>query len=162
MKKVITILILFSSILTYSQKSQKKNAGNYAYEVECMGIEMDGSVTVKAFGKGRNRADAVEQAKKEAINTILFKGLKNGRSECGIVPLLNEPNIREKKEEYFNLFFKDNGEYQKYVSNADESLFKKEKLKARDGDVVFGFIIRVQKSELKSKLITDNILIKKN
>jgi len=40
-------------------------SGNYTYEIECMGSELDGSITLKAWGKGNNRADAIEQAKKK-------------------------------------------------------------------------------------------------
>ena len=43
-----------------------KGAGNYTYDTECIGVEGDGSQTVKGWGSGRNREDAVEQAKKMA------------------------------------------------------------------------------------------------
>ena len=67
-----------------SCKPQKKIAGNYTYETECMGIEMDGSQTLKAWGYGKNRIDAVEQAKKNAVRDVLFKGIRNGKTECNI------------------------------------------------------------------------------
>jgi hypothetical protein len=123
-----------------------------------MGSELDGSITVKSWGKGRNRFDAIEQAKKEAINSVLFKGIINGQKDCDAKPILNAPNLREIKSEYFNIFFKDGGEYLKYVSNKDESFRKKNRFKGRDGEVMFGFILRIMRSELKTKMIKDGII----
>jgi|Laugresbdmm110sn_1035088.scaffolds.fasta_scaffold54612_2 hypothetical protein len=138
-------------------------SGNYTYEIECMGSELDGSITLKAWGKGNNRADAIEQAKKNAVNAVLFIGIRNGKPECDTRQILNVPNIREKKADYFNNFFKDGGDYKKFTSNKDQSIGNKDKALAekgigRDGEVMYGLIIRVMRSELKKQMITDGIL----
>jgi hypothetical protein len=110
------------------------------------------------MGKSKNRADALEQARKEAINNVLFAGIRNGKPDCYTPAILNAPNIRENKADYFNNFFKDGGDYKKFTSNKDESFGKKERVKGRDGEVMYGFIIRVMRSELKKQMITDKIL----
>ena len=114
-----------------------------------MGSELDGSITLKTWGKGKNRADALEQARKEALNTVLFVGIRNGKPDCYTSAILYAPNIRENKTDYFNNFFKDGGDYKKFTSNKDESFSKKERVKGRDGQVMIGFIIRLIRSELK-------------
>lgn len=146
-------------MLTQPGWAQKKISGNYTHEIECMGSELDGSITLKTWGKGKNRADALEQARKEAINSVLFIGIRNGKPDCDSRAILNAPNIRENKADYFNNFFKDGGDYIKFASSKDESFGKKEKAKGRDGDVMFGFVIRVLKSDLKKQMIKDGILI---
>jgi hypothetical protein len=123
-----------------------------------MGTELDGSITLKTWGRGKNRADAIEQAKKESVNAVLFVGIRNGKPDCDTRPILNAPNIRANKADYFNNFFKDGGDYTKFISNQDESFWKKESAKARDGDVMYGLIIRVRRSELKKQMIADGIL----
>lgn len=154
-----TIFMLTTCLLLFAScKTSNKLSGNYAHEIECMGAELDGSVTLKAWGKGRNRVDALEQARKEALNTVLFVGIRNGKPDCETRPILNAPNIRENKADYFNNFFKDGGDYKKFVSNKDESFGKKERAKGRDGEVMYGFIIRIMRSELKKQMITDEIL----
>jgi len=160
MKNMKTIIYIFtiSLFLIVSCKTSGSLSGSYSHEIECMGSELDGSVTLKAWGKGRNRFDAIEQAKKEAINAVLFVGIRNGKPECDSRPILNVPNIRENKVDYFNNFFKNEGDYKKFTSNKDESLGKKERVNGRDGEVMFGFIIRVMRSELKKKMIADGIL----
>ena len=156
--KNIILLLFISAIGIISCKSSKKITGNYTHEIEGMGAELDGSITLKTWGKSKNRADALVQARKEALNAVLFVGIRNGKTDCDTRPILNAPNIRENKVDYFNNFFKDGGDYKKFVSNKYESFGKKVRAKGRDGEVMYGFIIRVMRSELKKQMITDKIL----
>jgi hypothetical protein len=158
MKKIFISTILSMTLLFTSCSPSVKLSGNYPHEIECLGSELDGSVTLKTWGKGKNRIDALEQARKAAVNAIIFTGLRNGNTECDSRPLLNMPNIRDTNSDYFNSFFKDGGEYKKFVSNKDESLGKVERLEARDGEVAYGIVVRVLRSELKKQLILDKIL----
>lgn len=158
MKIKIALIVLALSATTL--QAQKKIAGNYGYKTECMGVELDGSETVKAWGNGRNRSDAVEQAKKNAIRDIIFHGLVEGKQECKQRALLLEVNAEEKYEDYFNKFFADGGEFKNYISLRDERILDKvsrDRKKGR-GSVTNGFIVRVLRSELKAKLIADGIL----
>jgi hypothetical protein len=161
--KIMTKLTyLFCTILLclYGCTPQNKIAGNYSYDTECMGIEMDGSQTLKAWGNGRNRWDAIEQAKKNAVNDVIFKGIIHGRSECNKRPLIAEPNARLKYEDYFNAFFADEGEYTNFITEQDERILQKiarDRKGARES-VTHGLVVRVLRSELKKKLLADQIL----
>jgi hypothetical protein len=72
-KKYQLIYLLVVALFVSSCNPQKKIAENYSQEIECLGTEMDGSITVKAFGKGKNRKDAVEQAKKMQLTKLFLK-----------------------------------------------------------------------------------------
>jgi hypothetical protein len=162
MKNLISnIFILFILLITTSSCNGQKNiSGNYTYSTECLGVELDGSVTLKAWGNGRNRADAVEQAKKNGVRDILFNGITEGKSDCNRSPLLLELNAQRKYEDYFNTFFADGGEYKNFVSLRDERIFDKlsrDKKGARES-VTHGIVLRVLRSELKQKLISDGII----
>lgn len=160
-KYLLTAVFILCTFFGFSQRQQKKIAGNYTYETECMGVEMDGSQTLKAWGAGKNRVDAVEQAKKNAVRDVLFKGILNGKSECNQKPVIFEVNAQEKYEDYFNAFFADGGTYKTFVSMKDESLgpkITKDKKKA-GSEVTEGVIVRVLRAELKKKMIEDKILI---
>lgn len=151
------ILVLFSACII---TAQDKLGGNYDYATECYGSELDGSITVKAWGNGRNQSDAVEQAKKNAVRDVIFKGIQNGKSDCSRVPLLLDPNAQQINQEYFFGFFADNGEYKNYVSLKDERIFdkvKRDKKKARES-VTNGLVVRVLVYDIKKKLIKDGII----
>jgi hypothetical protein len=158
MKKFIATL--FVLVFTFSAKAQKKTAGYYAYKTECLGVELDGSQTLKAWGNGRNRADAVEQAKKNAMRDVIFKGIREGKQECNQKPLIFEVNAEEKHEDYFNAFFADGGEYKNYVSLRDERIGDKinRDRKKMTESVTNGLVVRILRAELKAKLIADNII----
>jgi len=158
MKLKLTLILCLLALT--SGHAQKKIAGNYVYKTECMGLELDGSMTVKAWGNGRNRADAVEQAKKNAVRDVIFQSILEGKQECAKKPLITEVNAEEKYEDYFNKFFTDGGEFRNFITLKDERIGEKlsrDRKKARES-VTNGVVVRVLRSELKSKLIADGII----
>jgi hypothetical protein len=154
---MITLVVL---VLTLNISAQKKIAGYYNYKTECLGVELDGSQTLKAWGNGRNRDDAVEQAKKNAIRDVIFNGIREGKQDCNQKPLIFEVNAQEKYEDYFNAFFADGGEYKNYVSLRDERIGDKlnRDRKKTSESVTNGLIVRILRAGLKVKLIADNII----
>lgn len=156
MKKLI---VAFSVLALFACNPQKKISGNYEYKTECLNIEMDGSQTVKAWGTGRNRWDAIEQARKNAVNDILFNGNLSGNSECNPKPVVLEVNAREKYEDYFNKFFADGGKFKDFVTYKDERILQigRDRKKARQ-QVTQGVVLRVERAELRKFLIDEGII----
>lgn len=168
MKKLTLILgaafslAVLSAVVTSCGSTQMKGAGNYTYETECVGVEGDGSQTVRGWGSGRNREDAVEQAKKNGLSSVLFKGIISTKG-CNQKPVLFDVNIREKKEDYFNAFFVDQGPYKEFITGEDGSdlHFSVVQGRKKAGDqVTYGVIIRVQRAKLKERMIQDGIMSK--
>ncbi len=158
-------LFAVTSLLCLTTWAQNTASVYYEYEAECLGVELDGSQTLRVWGTGKNKKDAVEQAKKNAVRTVIFKGIRAGVAGCNTKPILFEVNAEEKYEDYFNAFFMDKGEYLKYVSMKDEKrtgLFTKDKEKEKGQHFVkYGITVRVLRSELKKRLEIDKILPKK-
>ena len=125
--------------------------------IECMGVEGDGSQTLRVTGTGRNKADAVEQAKKDAVMAVIFDGIRGGLQGCDSRPLINELDARDKYDEYFNIFFMDKGEYTKYVSLEDRKLRSNDKSKNKYFKN-YRLTVRVLRSELKARLKADGVI----
>ena len=168
MKKIKLILgvaigvAILAITISSCGSTQMRGAGNYNYETECIGVEGDGTQTVKGWGSGRNREDAVEQAKKNGLSSVLFKGIQSNKG-CNMKPILFDSNIREKKEDYFNAFFVDGGPYKEFITGEDGSdmHFSVVAGRKKAGDqVTYGVIIRVQRPKLKERMIQDGILPK--
>lgn len=125
--------------------------------IECLGVEMDGSQTLRVAGKGRNRSDAREQCKKNAVWAVVFYGVREGTGGCEVRPLVTEVNAQERYEDYFNLFFADGGPYLEYVSLRDtkrgSTTHKKDKIGA-----TYYLTVRVLRSQLKARLKADNVI----
>jgi hypothetical protein len=157
----LAICVLCGIFMWSCKTSQQKMSGNYTFKTECLGVELDGSQTVKAWGNGRNRTDAIEQAYKNAVRDVLFIGISNGKSDCNIKPVIFEVNAQEKYEDYFNKFFADGGPYKAFVSDKDGSKYHTEVIKDRKqagSQEMYGLVVRVLRAELVTKMKTDGIL----
>lgn len=161
MKRPITTILgamLVSTLAFTGCKTAATSVTPYLPDiVECMGVEHDGSQTLRVSGTGRNKADAIEQAKKNAVREVIFKGIRQGKQGCNMRPIVNEVNAEERYEEYFNIFFADGGEYRKYISMADERNNSHDKAQAKTF-VKYTITVRVLRSELKARLKTDHVI----
>lgn len=155
------IALMLSCAGGYAQ--QEKTAGYYKYNNSCLSSELDGSVTILGWGAGRNRFDALEQAKKNVLNDVLFVGILEGQLTCWPKPLINTPNARSMYRPFFDLFFNDkNGNWRKYVSSADEQLVNKQvrDKKETQRGVLMSAVVRVNIPALRKLLEEEGILLK--
>ncbi|MBP6459947.1 MAG: hypothetical protein KA264_07635, partial [Crocinitomicaceae bacterium] len=157
MGKYIYVIL---ALVSFSSLAQNKNSGFIKYKSECLGSELDGSYTLKAWGSGRNRSDAVEQAMKNAVHEIIFNGIPDGDKSCSRTGLVIDSSTEGKNQEYFFNFFADDGAYKDFVNLKDEKIghkIKREKVK-REVSITESAVVRVNRYKLKKKLIADNII----
>lgn len=155
-----TVGKFFQAILLSTIGLNAYSQGSATYtdmKVYCMGVELDGSQTLRVEGVGRKRGDAKEQAKKNAVWAVIFTGIREGVEGCNLRPLVTEVNAREKYEDYFNHFFKDDGPYKEFISMEDTKKRSTTKKKDKLG-ATYSLTVRVLRPELKNKLKADNIL----
>ncbi len=160
MIKLIKIISFVVISVIFSCNTPKYIDGNYSFETECLGVKMDGSQTLKVWGSGRTKSEAVEQSKKNAVRDVLFKGIRKGKTECSLKPVIVMVNAQEKNETYFNRFFANNGAYNEYVTGYS-SKSKIHIFKEKRGDVDYltcGIILDVKRSNLIEKMIIDSII----
>ena len=154
MKKILLTFIAALSLASGNAQTQTVDARS---SVRCLGVELDGSQTLRVQGYGRNRTDAREQAMKNAVRAVIFDGIRDGVEGCNMRPLITVANARERYEDYFNRFFADNGDYKQYVSLADTKKRSAEKSKDKMG-YAYDLTIRVLRPELKARLKADNLI----
>jgi hypothetical protein len=170
MKHFLTIpllLVLLTLSSCWTSNPQQRISARYtdSFETECIGVELDGSQTVKAWGNGRFRRDAVEQAYKNAVRDVLFKGITKGRGGCNMKPIVTDPNAQEKHAEYFNRFFEDGGVYQEFVDKrvtADGGVqnievYEQRKLSGSQ-ESAYGINVRVLRPKLVERMRTQGII----
>lgn len=160
MKKRNVVLFLFFllTLATGCKSPLTGVAGNYDYKTECLGNELDGSITVKSWGFGNNEEEAIQQAKINAVKDVLFSGIYEGKSDCGRIPLMTEVNAYKKNEIYFNDFFSNRGDYSDFVKV--ESSKKDIAIKPARNGITVGLVVKILKSDLKEKMIKDSNKLK--
>ena len=156
MKKIIHKITILAIVTLFSApvfgqvfNKQKKTASYYSVETECLEDKLDGSFILQAWGKGSNKSEAIDQAKRNVLNDILFKGVTKG---CQMRPLIIEINASTKYKSYAYSFF--NSDYKDFISieKSPKSLKKSRK------QTSYGIKVRVKVEDIRQKLITDNII----
>lgn len=158
-KQVLFFAVIFFIALTGCKSNETTTTAFHSYSTECLGKSMDGSQTLRVWASGRNRADAIEQAKKKAVYDMVFTGIQAGSGDCNSYPIVDEANARKKYEDYFDLFFADGGAYSKYVSIDNQKKSAMQRFQG-DGTQTFGIIVTVNRSALRQRLVSDNIIVK--
>jgi hypothetical protein len=155
MKKIV--ISTFILALLVSCTNRNTNSGSYYdFEVRCLGSELDGTITLESYGRGRNYSDASIQAKKNAVSAVLFSGIKQGNSGCNRNPLISEIT-RKNNEEFFATFFADKGPFLDYVDVSDERIDNKISRDSKKSKNIQQRKVIVNVNVLKIK-----ILLKKN
>lgn len=157
-RKTLMLVLMFGVLLSISCRKTTEVSSSYAYtpqESVCLSADPDGSVVLRVWGSGANKADAIEHAKKKALQEVLFSGINKGLKT--IDPLLYEVNAEEKYSYYFSVFFQDGGEYLNYITT-DKSKRDSDVKAISDFQDKYGVVVTVYRDALRQDLIKNGIL----
>ena len=80
-------------------------------------------------------------------------------SRCATLPFMIDgdqaPNARQKYEDYFNKFFKDSGNFKKYVDEVDKDLRNSFQ---GAGTQTWGIVVQIDRNALKKRMQKDKII----
>ena len=168
MNRIFTLILAILLIGTGELFAQKKNKPQETsvlftegkFTSICEGTELDGSQMVRAYGKGKDKKDAVKQLEKNAMNDVLFNGVRDGEEGCNVAPLVNVPNAREKYKKYFNRFFSDGGQYKRYIKDKDTPEGTTRKYKSEGKEVIYTKIVTINMTKMERELTQEGIIPK--
>ncbi|UAM99725.1 hypothetical protein K8354_07940 [Polaribacter litorisediminis] len=110
------ILLFFSLIIlsftTYAQKQ-------FAYLVECVSVENSGSITIKIWNTKKGKRYSQIQARKDAIDAILYSGVPGKNGCIAQKPLLSAQKSIDAFRKVENDFFSKKGVWSKYTREAN-------------------------------------------
>jgi len=120
MKRVIglfSVLFLFANLaLGQARKKAEEDTFEWRYEIEVVNTGTQGTKQVKVWTYSKKANVAMEQAQKNAVHGIIFKGMPDKGPVKGDKAMATDPNLETTQEEFFKEFFKDGGKYSKYVT----------------------------------------------
>lgn len=127
MKTILKIITVFALIFVGCKSKDIKStnviSSYYNYEIECINKNLDGSVVVKTWGSGINLDEAVLNARRKAIDDVIFKGIKKGKLNCNSDPILSNPNAKIENAAFFEDFYSKTGNFGKFVSRPDNTWY---------------------------------------
>jgi hypothetical protein len=148
----LPFLFLALGVSAQAGKKAEKDTKEWRYEVEVVQQGHEGTYLVKVWSYSKKPNIAIEQAKKNAVHGIIFKGV----AASGRVPsqkaLTNNPNLEMEKQEYFDDFFADGGKYLKFVNvTGDGSVAAEDRLKVGK-EYKIGVVLSVNVDGLRKDL----------
>ncbi|MDB2463453.1 hypothetical protein N9W69_01395 [Flavobacteriaceae bacterium] len=154
------VLSLFVVSATSCKSKIQTVSGFYDYETECVSSDGNGIQTVKAWGTGNTEKEAVLNARRRAVDDILFKGIRGGANYCDMRPIISNPNTRRNEEQYFYRFFAEGGAFEQYAGLPEENWIRQKlKINKKNKDnLAFEIVIEVDMMGLKDQMRRDNII----
>jgi hypothetical protein len=151
---ILLIMMLGFSVAVNAQAKKKanKDTEEWRYEIECVSVGASGSYLIKVWSYSKKPDIAINQAKKNAVHGIIFKGFTGKGAGCTQKPLAGSPALEEEKETFFKDFFADGGKYMKFVTvSGDGSVAAGDRLKIGK-EYKIGVVVSVYKDELRKDL----------
>ncbi len=152
MKKILLPLLVLALCLPASagirQKQANKDTNHFRYEIECAGNAIQGTYLVKVWSYNKKASVAENQCRKNAVHGVIFKGYGGGQGCVSQRPMASTPGVETQFEEYFQSFFADGGEFQKYASIIEGTT---ETIKVGK-EYKVGCVVSVRKDDLRKAL----------
>ncbi|WP_428223533.1 hypothetical protein [Flavobacterium sp.] len=154
MKNLILVAISFIALATNAQARRKadRDTDEFRYELQCAGVGQDGTYLVKVWSYSKRGIVAIEQAKKNAVHGIVFKGFPGEGGCASQKAIANDPNVETEKQEFFDTFFQDGGNYMKYVSVSSDGMISADDRKKVGKEYKIGVVVSVMKDALRKDL----------
>lgn len=152
----ITIAVLSGALInscTMQHRSQaNKDTMAWRYEIEPVAVGSQGTYLIKVWSYSSDGRVAIEQAKKNAVHGVIFKGFAGGRGVPGQRPLADKPNLERENSQFFRSFFANNGNYMKYVNiSGDGNIAATDRLRVGN-EFKIGVIVSVNVQMLRRDL----------
>ena len=153
---IVPINSLFSQTNS-NRKVTEERTRNWQYESICSESGGTGSsYLIQVTSYVGDLRLALNQAKKNAIHAVLFKGVAGNNLGCTAKEPLIKNGVYNDNFEYFEDFFYNTRQYNQFATSPSGSAESSEKLKRKMNKVTF--IISVNVDDLRKKLEYDKII----
>ncbi|MBO7456394.1 MAG: hypothetical protein J6T71_01055, partial [Paludibacteraceae bacterium] len=158
MRKFLLSLLVVALTLPASagirQNKANKDTNQFRYEIECAGNAIQGTYLVKVWSYSKKASVAENQCRKNAVHGIIFKGYGGGQGCVSQRPMANQPGIENQYKDYFNSFFAEGGEFQKYASIMEGTT----EIVKVGKEYKVGVVVSVRKDDLRKALEAAGII----
>lgn len=155
------LLVSFSFALSaQAKKKANKDTEHWRYEVECVGVGKPGTNLIKVWSYSKKPHIAIDQAKKNAVHALLFKGFAKGERGCFAQDaLVKDFSIQDKKEAFFKDFFNSkDGKYMRFVQITEEKGITSNDVVKLKKEYKIGIVVLVDRNALRQYLEDEKII----
>lgn len=163
---LLLALMVCLPVFAFAQSKQKKadkETEAWRYEIEPENVGTQGTAVVKVWSYSKSPQVAAEQAKKNAIHGVIFKGIPAKDRLKGRKPLVDDSAKESEHADFFKSFFANGGEFQRFVALTNNGAIEAgDVMKVDKKEYKVGVVVTVSYSELRSYLEDKGIVRKLN
>ncbi len=159
MKRFLLYLSLAVSMLLASCSTSKKMTSTVkCYDVETMGVGVDGTYLIKVTDHFKTTDERIylDGLKSDAVHCVIYSGIPAGNGSINQPALLNSDTRLDGSEEALNDFFEQKI-YNNFINSVVNSSKTIVKIKGSK-DYKISVTLSVKKDELRNYLIDNNII----
>lgn len=154
---LLFVFVTNNNLYSQARKKADIDTNNWRYEIEGVAEGKEGIYLIKVWTYSKKSNVAIEQAKKNAIHGVIFKGYTGIGRVSSQPPLVTDPGAEFEKADFFDPFFRENGGYMKYINvTGDGSVAPEDVLKVNK-EYKIGVIVSIKKDMLKRDLVAAGI-----
>lgn len=151
----VLLLVIMTLFLTQQCAVMRadKDTEAWRYEIEPVGVGTQGTYIIKVWSYSSNQNVAIEQAKKNAVHGIIFRGFTGKQGVPGQRALTNNVNLEQERADFFDPFFSRGGKYMKFVSlSGDGAIGAGDRIKIDKRTYKIGVVVTVNVAALRKDL----------
>lgn len=149
---LLFIIGMFQTSNAQARRKAEKDTQQWRYELEAVQTGTQGTYLIKVWSYSKKPNIAIEQAKKNAVHGIIFKGFTGKSTVPGQKALASNVNLEVEKRDFFEPFFEDGGKYMKFVSISNDGAVAAEDRMKIGKEYKVGVIVSVNVSALRKDL----------
>lgn len=120
MRKYLILLLLPLLVYSCGTASKVNRADQpWSYEVESMGVGADGTYVLRVWTYWRTPDLPVEEAKKNAVHAVIFRGIPAGNGATA-QPALRSAELTPEETVFFDSFFQSG--YQRFIGSVNSAI----------------------------------------
>jgi hypothetical protein len=155
----LTVITIWApSVNAQARKKADKDTEAWRYEIEVVQTGTQGTYLVKVWSYSKKPDVAIEQAKKNAVHGVIFRGFAGTSTVPGQKALASNVNLEEEKADFFAPFFSDGGKYMKFVSTSNDGAVAAEDRMKVGKEYKVGVVVSVNVSALRKDLEAAGII----
>ena len=162
LKKMSLLFMLIIGCILVANAQAKKKADKdteaWRYEIEVVQTGTQGTYLIKVWSYSKKPDVAIDQAKKNAVHGIIFKGFTGTSYVPGQKALTSNVNLEQEKADFFAPFFAEEGKYMKFVSTSNDGAVAAEDRMKIGKEYKVGVILSVNVSALRKDLEAAGII----
>jgi hypothetical protein len=168
MRRLMGLFVLVAMLATNTafaglkskQKKADKQTAAWNYEVDNIGKNVSGNYLLKVWSYSKSTFVAEEQCKKNAIHAIIFQGAPENKEKRvrHLRPLLLDPTMEAKHEEFFKNFFAEGGEYKRFARLSNNGFADVIRYGKKDKKYKVGVVVMVETAALRKYLEKSGVI----